>query len=126
MPWQGLNDDKFQKKRRKVQAFLITPKLENANFVLPARLCSETERLHIRRTAEKAIWVWLAQRALGKLDLGCIAAQGIFSCDENGCHVLVPQGKPATAFLFELIARLQALATVPMIDVRAYAKWLTK
>lgn len=35
-----------------------------------------------------------------------------------------PQGKPATAFLFELIARLQACATVPMIDIRAYAKWL--
>ena len=30
----------------------------------------------------------------------------------------------ATAFLFELIARLQALATVPMIDIRAYAAWL--
>jgi hypothetical protein len=67
-----------------------------------------------------------ASDALGKLDLGCIAAQGIFSCDENGCHVLAPQGKLATAFLFELIARLQALATVPMIEVRAYAKWLTK
>ena len=26
--------------------------------------------------------------------------------------------------LFELIARLQASATVPMIDVRAYARWL--
>jgi hypothetical protein len=26
--------------------------------------------------------------------------------------------------LFELIARLQTLATVPMIDVRAYARWL--
>ena len=32
--------------------------------------------------------------------------------------------KPATAFLFELIARLQSIATVPMIDIRAYAKWL--
>jgi hypothetical protein len=68
----------------------------------------------------------IASDALGKLDFGCIAAQGTFSCDESGCYVLVPQGKPATAFLFELIARLQALATVPMIDVRAYAKWLTR
>jgi hypothetical protein len=33
-------------------------------------------------------------------------------------------GKPATAFLLELIARLQEKATVPMIDVRAYARWL--
>jgi len=32
--------------------------------------------------------------------------------------------RPATAFLLELIARLQEQATVPMIDVRAYARWL--
>ena len=36
----------------------------------------------------------------------------------------VRRSKPATAFLFELIARLQDVATVPMIDVRAYASWL--
>jgi Lysozyme inhibitor LprI len=60
----------------------------------------------------------------GKLDLGCIAAHGMFSCDENRCYALSPQGRPAMAFLFELIARLQMLATVPMIDVRAYARWL--
>jgi hypothetical protein len=38
---------------------------------------------------------------------------------------VLPQDKAATAFLFELIARLQAAASVPMIDVRAYARWLT-
>ena len=59
-----------------------------------------------------------------RLDLGCVAAHGTFGCDQKGCYSLVPQGKPATAFLFELIARLQATATVPMIDIRAYAKWL--
>lgn len=59
-----------------------------------------------------------------RLDLGCVAAQGIFSCDEEGCGTLTPIGKPATAFLLELIARLQEKATVPMIDVRAYARWL--
>jgi hypothetical protein len=32
--------------------------------------------------------------------------------------------KPATAFLFEIIARLQEKANVPIIDVRAYAEWL--
>jgi hypothetical protein len=32
--------------------------------------------------------------------------------------------KAATAFLFELIARLQALGTVPALDARAYARWL--
>jgi len=60
----------------------------------------------------------------GRLDLGCMAAHGIFGCDAKNCYTITPQGKPATAFLFELIARLQATATVPMIDIRAYAKWL--
>ena len=37
---------------------------------------------------------------------------------------MFPMPKAATAFLFELISRLQEMATVPMIDVRAYAEWL--
>jgi hypothetical protein len=61
-----------------------------------------------------------------RLDLGCVAAHGTFGRDGVGCHTIVPQGKPATAFLLELIARLQSSATVPMIDVRAYAKWLAE
>lgn len=64
--------------------------------------------------------------AEGKLDLGCVAAHGMFCCDEAGCYTVSPQGKPATAFLLELIARLQSAATVPMIDIRAYAKWLAQ
>jgi hypothetical protein len=63
---------------------------------------------------------------LGRLDIGCIAAHGMFACDNSGCFVLKPEGKPATAFLFELIARLQSSATVPMIDIRAYAQWLAR
>ena len=59
-----------------------------------------------------------------RLDLGCVAANGIFSSDDEGCSTLTPVGKPATAFLLELIARLQEKATVPMIDGRAYARWL--
>jgi hypothetical protein len=62
----------------------------------------------------------------GHLDLGCVAAHGIFGCDVSGCYTFTPQGKPASAFLFELIARLQSSATVPMIDIRAYARWLIK
>ncbi len=58
------------------------------------------------------------------LDLGCVAAHGIFSCDEQSCYTIEDTDRAATAFLLELIARLQTLATVPMIDVRAYAKWL--
>jgi len=60
----------------------------------------------------------------GRLDLGCVAAHGIFGCDASLCYAITPESKPATAFLFELIARLQSIATVPMIDIRAYAKWL--
>jgi len=65
-----------------------------------------------------------SQEEIGRLDLGCVAAHGIFTCDLGGCHVVTPLTKAATAFLFELIARLQTCATVPMIDIRAYAKWL--
>jgi hypothetical protein len=58
-----------------------------------------------------------------RLDLGCIAAHGLFL--RNGDEFIVaPQKKVATAFVFELIARLQASATVPMIDIREYGKWL--
>ncbi len=60
----------------------------------------------------------------GRLDIGCVAAHGVFGCDANGCYTITPQSKPATAFLFELITRLQNTATVPMIDIRAYARWL--
>lgn len=57
------------------------------------------------------------------LDLGCVAAHGIFMKNDTG--LIVEAGtRAATAFLLELIARLQASATVSMIDVRAYAKFL--
>ncbi len=62
----------------------------------------------------------------GRLDLGCVAAHGVFGCDDQCSYELKHQGKAATAFLFELITRLQANATVPMINVAAYAEWLTK
>lgn len=63
--------------------------------------------------------------ALARLDIGCVAAHGMFFRVEDK-FVFTPDNKPATAFLLELIARLQELATVPMIDVRAYASWLDK
>ena len=59
-----------------------------------------------------------------RLDMGCVAAHGIFGCSVDGCYTHEIEKKAATAFLFELIARLQSVATVAMIDVRAYAKWL--
>ncbi len=63
----------------------------------------------------------------GQLDLGCIAAHGYFSLNaKTGAHDAFPGGKPATAFLFKLISQLQFSGTVPMIDIQAYARWLTK
>jgi hypothetical protein len=58
-----------------------------------------------------------------RLDLGCVASRGGFRHGKSGYEI--KQGnQPAAAFLFEQIARLQTMATVPMIDVRACAKWL--
>jgi hypothetical protein len=60
-----------------------------------------------------------------RLDLGCIAANGYFNFEQQtGEYEVSNGGKPATAFLFKLISKLQNSATVPMIDVQAYAKWL--
>jgi hypothetical protein len=61
---------------------------------------------------------------LQRMDIGCVAAHGIFTRNDSGAYVVTPECKPATSFLFELIARLQSVATVPMIDIRAYARWL--
>lgn len=61
----------------------------------------------------------------GRLDMGCIAAHGLFLRRDDQTYAFIEQGKPATAFLLQLIARLQASATVPMIDVAAYSRWLT-
>jgi hypothetical protein len=60
------------------------------------------------------------------LDIGCVAAHGWFGRNADGQTAVTPGGKPATSFLMELIARLQEIGTVPMIDVRAYARWLTE
>lgn len=61
-----------------------------------------------------------------QLDFGCIAAHGYFTLsDRSDDYETVSGGKPATAFLFKLISRLQFSGTVPMIDVQAYARWLS-
>jgi hypothetical protein len=62
-----------------------------------------------------------------RLDIGCVAAHGHFFYDATAKrHTMIPEGRPATAFLLKLIAQLQFSGTVPMIDVDAYAKWLVK
>ena len=61
----------------------------------------------------------------GNLDLGCIANHGHFTLNEDGAtYHIVQSAQSATAFLFELIARLQSSGTAPMIDIQAYARWL--
>jgi hypothetical protein len=63
----------------------------------------------------------------GRLDIGCVASHGHFLFDGTTAdYRFIEEGKPATAFLFKLIATLQFSGTVPMIDIEAYAKWLTK
>lgn len=66
----------------------------------------------------------LASDAEKRIDLGCVAAHGIFGIDKEGRPCLSRGGKPATAFLLELIAQLQEMGTVPRLDIRAYAAWL--
>lgn len=70
--------------------------------------------------------VLMADQELGRLDLGCIASHGHFARLGDGTYDFVPERKPATAFLLKLIATLQFSGTVPMIDVDAYADWLTR
>lgn len=62
----------------------------------------------------------------GRLDIGCVASHGHFSFDQTAReYSVIPERKPATAFLFKLISTLQFSGTVPMIDVDAYAQWLS-
>jgi hypothetical protein len=64
--------------------------------------------------------------AEGRLDLGCVAAHGHFNFDPaDKKYRFTLEGRPATAFLFNLISQLQFSGTVPMIDVQAYGKWLS-
>jgi hypothetical protein len=63
----------------------------------------------------------------GCLDIGCIAAHGYFLYEHSQkSYQFFKDGKPATAFLFQLISLLQFSGTVPMIDVLAYFQWLNK
>ncbi len=72
------------------------------------------------------------QNALGDgqandgLDIGCVAAHGYFYFEKQASNYTMQcGGKPATAFLFKLISQLQFSGTVPMIDIQAYADWLS-
>ena len=58
-----------------------------------------------------------------QLDIGCAAAHGYFLRGTHG-YQFVEHPTPTAAFLLELIAMLQEIGTSPMMDVRAYSKWL--
>lgn len=76
---------------------------------------------------ESMINVLEEERGDAFLDFGCVAAHGYFFFNkESEVYEVIDGGKPATAFLFKLISQLQFSGTVPMIDVQAYARWLTK
>lgn len=59
-----------------------------------------------------------------RLDVGCVADSGNFWFNLDGGFAMAAETKPVTRFLLELMSRLQAAATVPMIDLRAYAEKL--
>ncbi len=61
----------------------------------------------------------------GQLDMGCVAAHGTFNFNSATQEFdMDERGKAATRFLFELIARLQNIGTVPRINIRAYGESL--
>jgi hypothetical protein len=66
----------------------------------------------------------VGESSIDQLDIGCVAAHGAFWTSGANSYDLVPTKAAATTFLLELIARLQTLGTVPMVDVRAYSRWL--
>lgn len=57
----------------------------------------------------------------GTIDIGCVADAGVFFRRPDGSYDLQTIQRSTTRFFFELLARLQELGTVPMLDVRAYA-----
>lgn len=59
----------------------------------------------------------------GWLNLVCVAQSGVFESDEK-IQILDQKSKAVTFFFFRLLSILQQKATVPMIDVMEYAKWL--
>ena len=64
----------------------------------------------------------------GRLDLGCAARNGVFAVEKKSDGKIDIQihesAGPLADFLMRLIARLQCMATVPCLDVMAYAAWL--
>ena len=66
----------------------------------------------------------LQQDVEGTLDIGCIADTGWYDRTGERDYMLHVVDKPATHFLFGLIAQLQTIGTAPMLDIRAYANMI--
>lgn len=61
----------------------------------------------------------------GRIDIGCVADSGAYRRHPyEGYYFSRASKAPVAGFMLELIAMLQELGTVPMIDLGAYAKWL--
>lgn len=67
----------------------------------------------------------IASAMIQRLDLGCVADHGYFARGKGtDQYNIFNTRNAATSFLFKLISELQSNATVPMIDIDAYAQWL--
>lgn len=64
------------------------------------------------------------------IDFGCAVSCGAFDvtgADTGNLNIEISTKDDALIFFFiRLVARLQAMATVPALDIMAYAKWLDK
>lgn len=63
---------------------------------------------------------------LQRLDLGIAAAHGCFEVDQSKGIRTYPAERALSAFLIRLLARLQALGTVPAIDYDVYGRLLAE
>ena len=64
----------------------------------------------------------------GQLDLGCAAQNGAFEVEHGATSKITVHETegPLAYFLLRLVAKLQCMATVPCLDVMAYAAWLER
>lgn len=58
-----------------------------------------------------------------RLDVGCVASHGVIKPGTAGPEAQLCSNA-ATVFLFDLVARLQEVGTVPMLDMTAYSRHL--
>lgn len=63
----------------------------------------------------------------GRVDIGRVAALGyLYRRRVPGTYNIISGARAATAFLFKLMSLLQFSGAVPIIDLKTYAKWLTR